>query len=179
VFFFIGIYGFKTYDGYKHDPHNVPVSKGLAKAAGIYNVEEFSINNDTLLYSATDPVRWQDVVFEKWATISIGSNRPVIIDSTNTEKIERKDEEKNYESEGSIGRHYYSYSVDTVQHILTLLNKNKHYVNEQLVLHYNRPDSSHIVLSGINENKDSVHVVLGKVKRKFLLVEGRRKPQKL
>ena len=50
-------------------PYQFPSTRGLTDAAGIYNVTQFRINKDTLAYSKTDPVRWQDVVFEKWATL--------------------------------------------------------------------------------------------------------------
>jgi hypothetical protein len=79
IFFFIFFYGFKTYSGYCHDPYQFPrKTAGFGKRSGIYNVSEFKINNKVLPYSATDSIRWKDVAFEKWATISIRSNRPVI-----------------------------------------------------------------------------------------------------
>lgn len=179
IFFFIGLYGIKTYSGYLHAPHNVPTTPGLSASSGVYNVSTYIVNHDTLPYSATDSKRWQDVVFEKWATISIRSNREVIPDSANEEKISRNDAEKDYELAGTIGRHYYSYEADTTQHILTLHNKNTHYPNEQLILHYSRPDSTHFILDGLDEHKDSIHVVLQKLNKKYLLVEGRRKSQTL
>jgi hypothetical protein len=180
IFFFVLLYGFKTYQGYRNDQHHIPATKGLANASGYYNVREFRINNQVLPYSATDPVRWQNVVFEKWNTISIKSNRPIIADINTVEKVSRKEEDKTYEEEGTTGRHYYSYTVDPVQNILTLHNKNKNYPGETLVLHYSSIQGSPgFVLSGTNENKDPVFVVLDKIDKKYLLTEGRRKPQKL
>lgn len=179
IFFFVFLYGFKTYDGYKNNPHHIPTTKGLDNSAGFYNVSEFSINNSTLPYSTTDPVRWQNVVFETWNTISIRSNREVTPDINNVEKITRDDKDKNYELEGTIGRHFYSYTVDDVNQTLTLHNKNRNYKNETLVLHYERPDAKTIVLSGVNENKEPIRVVLNRLNKKYLIIEGRRKPQTL
>jgi hypothetical protein len=179
IFFFVVLYGFKTYAGYTSNPHTVPVTEGLAGAAGLYNVEQFVINNDTLAYSQTDPVRWKDVVFEKWSTISIRSNRPVIPDTTNTEIIARKDEDKLYESAGVVGRHYYHYSYDSEKQLLLLENKNTHYRRETLLLHVVRPDRNTILLSGINENSDSVKVTLQRINKKYLFPQGRSKPIKL
>jgi len=179
IFFFVFLYGFKTYSGSHHDGYQFPRTKGLSKASGIYNVSEFRINNKTLPYSATDSVRWKDVVFEKWATISIRSNRPVIIDSANYEQVIKKDEDRDYELAGSIGRHYYSYTIDTVNHTLLLQNKNKHYTGEKLQLKYARPDTTTIILSGIDQHKDSVYVVLNKIDKKYPLAMGRRRVLKL
>ena len=179
IFLFVGLYGLRAYQGSQANPHNIPTTKGLSEAAGLYNVKDFVINNDTLAYSTTDTVRWKDVVFEKWATISIRSKRNLILDSTNVESVAQNDLDKNYELAGSAGRHYYSYTIDSLNHTLTLTNKNKHYRNEVLVWKYERPDANTIVVSGLNHTNDTVNVRLEKINKKYLLIEGRRKPQKL
>lgn len=180
VFFFVALYSFKTAT---EDTYQYPTTPGLQGLSGIYNVKEFSINRDTIAYSKYDPVRWQDVVFEKWNTISIRSNRPVIIDSNNTERITAPDNDRTYELEGAAGRHYYSYLPDTVNHTLVLQNKNKHHQGENLLLHYTRTNDSTLVLQGIDEKKDSVFVTLQRINKKYLLEEvakqGRRKSIKL
>ena len=183
ILFFVVLYSFKTATGYKHDPYQFPVAKGLPNASGIYNVKTFLINGDTLAYAKNDPIRWQDVVFEEWNTISIRSNRPVVIDSNNIERVNAADDDKTYELEGAIGRHYYSYIEDSAQQVLTLQNKNRLYKNEQLILHYNRPNDSTIVLYGVNEHRDSVFATLERINKKYLLKEvereGRGKSLKL
>jgi hypothetical protein len=179
IFFFVFLYGFKTYSGLHHDPYQFPRTKGLAKTAGIYNVTQFKINSQEIPYSATDPIRWKDVVFEKWATISVRSNRPVLIDSANYEQIFTNDKDRDYELAGTAGRHYYSYSVDTLNHVLNLENKNSHYKSETLTLKYARPDTATIILSGIDQHRDSIYVVLNKINKKYPLQLGRRKALKL
>jgi hypothetical protein len=183
IFFFVLLYGFKTYSGYQQGPYKYPQAEGLAGASGLYNVSEFRINNKTIPYSLTDSTRWKDVVFEKWPTISIRSNRPVEVDLSNTEEIYASDKDCDYELEGLGDRLYYSYNIDSVKQNLQLQNKNKNYSGEQLVLHYSRPNKSQIILSGINENKDSIYVVLDKLNKKYLLEEaahiGRRASLKL
>jgi len=174
IFFFVFVYGFITYRGYQKDPYQFPKTAGLNGYSGIYNVTEFRINNKILPYSPTDPVRWKDVVFEKWATLSVRSNRPVVLDRTNYERISYKDEDRNYELSGSGGRHYYSYTADTAKQLITLKNKNRNYTGEQLVLHYSKPDSSSIVLSGLNQNQDSIYVLLQKIDKKYPIQLGRR-----
>jgi hypothetical protein len=183
IFFFVLLYSFKTATGYKHDPYQFPAAKGLPNVSGIYNVKTFRINDDTLAYAKNDPIRWQDVVFEEWNTISIRSNRPVLIDSNNIEKVTAADDDKTYELEGAGGRHYYSYTEDTTQQVLKLQNKNKFYRNEQLILHYSRSNDSTVILYGVNEHRDSVFATLERINKKYLLKEvereGRGKSLKL
>ncbi len=64
------------------NPYLVPKEKGLKNAYGFYNVKEFILNNDTIPYSRTNPDRWQNVVFEKWATVSIKTAEAVKLDSS-------------------------------------------------------------------------------------------------
>jgi hypothetical protein len=177
IFFFVILYGFKTKE---EGQYQFPSSKGLAGAAGVYNVSLFVAGKDTLAYSKTDPVRWQDVVLEKWGTLSIRSNRPVVLDSTNVERLDLPSEERDYELAGSAGRHYYRYTVDTADRVLVLQNKNPHYAGEEWVLHYDRPLGSRIVLSGVLVGdealgRDSVHVILDRVDKKYLLEEARKR----
>lgn len=179
IFFFVFLYGFKTYSGFHHDPYQFPRTKGLARAAGIYNVSEFRINGRVLPYAAADSVRWKDVVFEKWATISVRSDRKVIVDSANYEQVFKNDKDRDYELAGTAGRHYYGYTIDSVNHVLLLDNKNPHYKGEQLRLSYSRPDSATVILSGTNQHRDSIYVVLNKIDKKYPLKLSRRKALKL
>jgi hypothetical protein len=172
IFFFVFLYGFKTYSSFKKGPYHFPEEPGIVGAAGLYNVSEFTVNNNTLPYSAIDSIRWKDVVFEEWNTISIRSGRPVKIDFSNTEEIFKKDEDRNYELTGSGGRHYYRYDVDSSKQVLTLYNKNKYYQDEKLVLNYSRLNDSTFVLKGLNEKSDSISVVLSKSNKKYLLKES-------
>ncbi|HTM91790.1 MAG TPA: hypothetical protein VL095_05200, partial [Flavisolibacter sp.] len=182
IFFFIFLYGFKTFSGLHNDPYQFPKEAGLKDAAGIYDVTEFRINNRVLPYSVTDSLRWKDVVFEKWATLSIRSNRPVQLQELAIEQISAKDEDRIYELSGSAGRHYYSYTIDEENHQLLLQNKNKNYASEKWVLQFSRPYNDQIILNGVISNGDSLYVVLNKIHKKYLLQEaekGRGKPIKL
>lgn len=179
IFFFVFLYGFKTYSGFHHDPYQYPHTAGLPKASGIYNVSEFKFNNKVLPYSATDSVRWKDVVFERWNTISIRSNRPIIIDSVNYEQIKKNDADRDYELIGTGGRHYYRYTINSLNHTLLLENKNPHYKQERLELQFSRPDTSTIILSGIDQRRDSIYVVLNKINKKYPIQLGRRGVLKL
>jgi hypothetical protein len=176
---FVVLFAYKTYDNYTHYPYKIPKTPGLSKSYGFYDVKHFVLNNDTVPYSKTDTNRWQDVVFEKWSTLTIKVNRPVIVDQSNGEAVHEHDIDRNYELAGFAGRHYFYYEADTINQTLSLQNKNKNHREEKLFLHYTRPNDSTIVLSGINENRDSIHVVLGKINKKYMMFEGRRKPVKI
>ena len=176
---FVLVFAYKSFDSYANDPYKVPKTPGLANAYGLYNVKEFTLNGNTIPYSTTDPYRWQDVVFEKWSTCTIRSNRPVKIDFSSGEKAAEKDIDRNYELAGFAGRHYFFYNADTVAHVLALQNKNVNHRNETMLLQYARPNDTTIILNGINENRDSIHVVLNKINRKYMMFEGRRRPVKI
>ena len=176
---FVVLFGVKTYANYTSDPYKIPKTPGLSNAYGLYDVKEFVINKDTIPYSKTDPDRWQDVVFEKWSTLTIKQNRPVKIDFSSGEVAAEKDIDRNYELAGFAGRHYFHYEADTVNQKLSLQNKNKNHRNETLSLTYKRPTDSTIVLTGLNEKQDSIYVLLEKIDKKYMMFEGRRKPVKL
>lgn len=176
---FVVLYAYKAYSNYTNDPYKIPHTPGLDKAYGYYQVKEFVLNKDTIPYSKTDPNRWQDVIFEKWSTLTIKVNRPVKIDFSSAEQVHKKDIDRNYELAGFAGRHYFYYDADTVNHTLSLQNKNKNHRNEKFQLKYDRPNDSTIVLSGFNEKRDSIHVVLTKINKKYMMFEGRRKPVKI
>jgi hypothetical protein len=106
-------------------------------------------------------------------------NRPVKIDKSSGEGIHEKDIDRNYELAGFAGRHYFHYEADTVNQTLSLQNKNINHRDEKLFLKYTRPNDSIIVLSGVNENRDSVNVVLERINKKYLMFEGRRRPVKI
>ncbi|GAB3250129.1 hypothetical protein GCM10027347_07690 [Larkinella harenae] len=171
---FVGFYGFSVYADYRQGSYQFPQQAGLPNASGLYNVSEFRINGQTLPYSKTDPVRWQDVVFEKWATLSIRSNQPVALDRTNVEVVHRNDPDRNYEFAGSAGRHYYQYETADDQQSLTLKNRNPAHAQQSFTFQYSRPDSTTIILSGVNEKRDSIYAVLQKIDKKYLLEEARK-----
>jgi hypothetical protein len=179
VVVFIVLLGFKTYSNYTEAPYKYPASPGLKGTYGYYNVREFKLNNQTIPYSNTNPDRWQNVVFEKWATLSIKTAKPITIDASIADQYHENDKERNYESAGVGGRRYFSYETDSSKNSIVLENKNKHHQSEKFVLNYTQINDSTIVLKGINEKKDSIYAVLDKIKKKYLLFEGRRKPIKL
>jgi len=172
---FVVVYGLLTYSSHMKSTWPYPDTPGLAKAYGVYNVREFSVNNKVLPYSLTDTVRWQDVVFEKWNVLSVKANKNYPIDISSPVIEAQADQNRNYESEGNGGRAFYSYVTD--KNKITISNKN--IPRDIEVYTFSRPDSSTIVLDGTNSSNDTLHIVLEKLNKEYLLFKGRRKPVKV
>jgi len=172
ILLFVGLYGVKAYAAYEHGTYHYPTTPGLPRAAGLYNVREFRLAGQVHPYSATDPDRWQDVVFEKWATLSIRSNQPVVLDPSNTEVIPAQDIERNFEFAGAAGRHYYGYTLAPDGQTLTLRNRNPQEKSQPLTLRLARPNANTITLSGRDEQGRDLYVVLEKRNKKYLLEEA-------
>lgn len=119
----------------------LPLANGLAGTSGLYGVSEFKINNQLIPHSAADTISWQNVIFEKFNTISIKINKPF--------KLNTKNSIRTTEYYGNIGRYYYGYSADTINQIFTL--KNRADTTNTIILKYQKPDNEHFILSGINE----------------------------
>jgi len=141
-------------------------------------VDSFVLNGDTLAFSPTDSLRWKDVVFEKWNTLSVRVNRT--IETTKSPGfLKRQDAQRDYEYAQLGDRLYYRYTAARNEKQLTLQNPNPNYVNDRYTFAIDRPDSSHITLNGRNIQGDSLIVSLSKVDKKYLLYEvkkeGRRK----
>ena len=190
------------YGFFNGNNYNIPSTPGIADTKGYYNVTEFRLKGKTIPYSPDDSIRWQDAIFEDWSTISYKANRGAIADrmigysplrvkgdkknerfnQVNTQDADKLMKEKKnrdlgvtrWEVGGMAGdRRYFFYKADTINNMLYLQNKNRYQKDETQVLHYSRPTATRIILSGTNEFKDSIYVVLDKVDKKYPLVEGR------
>lgn len=165
-------YGSLTYASYSKSRWPYPDAPGLTNAYGVYNVREYRVGDSLLPYSITDTTRWQDVVFEKWNVLSVKVAKHLPIDFSSPEIIYEADGQRDYESKGNGGRAFYTYSVRG-NHI-ELTNKNNASDVETFV--FSRPDAKTIILEGIDNHNDSVHIILDKLDKEYLLNKGRRKP---
>jgi hypothetical protein len=225
------------YINFRYDPYKQPSTKGLPTLRGNYRVTEFRINGREIPYSPLDPVRWQDVTFEKWTTLTYRVNKPVTLDLSNGGGSPMKDIERTFEVTGTAGgRRVFHYLADSISNTLYLQDKNtagsprrqqtagrgndalasgtekqrpvpdwipaearehigdeKKMINphawsarrdrefaakttvkrNRMVLNYSTTDGAHVILSGINENKDSIYVVLDRVQRNYALTESK------
>ncbi|HEY8400229.1 MAG TPA: hypothetical protein VIK89_03150 [Cytophagaceae bacterium] len=170
---FVGLFFALQVIDYIYDPYRIPETKGLPKSEGYYEVTEFKYNNQLMPYSPLDSLRWHDAIFESWSTLSFKVNRPAVMDQSNGGGYSELDIERSWELAGiGGGRRFFYYEADTVNQILKLQNKNAAHRDETMILHYSRPNDTRIILSGINEFKDSVHIVLDKVDKHYAMLNG-------
>jgi len=174
ILVFVFVFGYKTYAASKTQPYHYPVTPGLSGAQGLYDVSEFSRNGQVHPYSKRDTLRWQDVVFEEWATLSVKTVAKVKPWLGGVEVIHRNDKDRLYELSGTTSRHYYHYSIDSAAQTLRLENKNPNYSDDQFELHYDRPDAHTIRLSGVDARGDSLRVVLHRLDKKYLYEEAQK-----
>ena len=163
-----------AYTAYRGDHGRFPRTPGVPGTAGYYHVTQFSRDGVDRPLSAVDPLRWQNVVFEPWATISIASRRPVKIAPASPHLAVQPDALRDYEQAGNGGRHFYSYTYDIGTGILELQGKQD--PAEHYALHFRQVTAKQIELTGIGPTGEALRVVLDRVERGYLLHEGRRRP---
>jgi len=171
IIFFI-LYGVKTYGVYRKGGYQFPLKKGALRE-GFYQVLRFSYNGTNLPFSKHDSLRWQNVVIEKWTTISIKTGRQLEPLTSNVEVIHENDVEKGYEFSGTAGRQYFRYEFDKSKQRLVLkaVDGDK---GESFLLNVKQANNDTIFLKGINKNSDSLQIVLQKVDKKYLLEEAKK-----
>jgi hypothetical protein len=197
VFTFTILFGILRYDVHYHVGQlKEPITPGLKDATGYYNVTEFKLNNKDIPYSPLDSVRWQSVIFEKWSTLIYKVNKPFPISLANGGP-NPKDVDRNYELAGIAGgRRFLFYTAKNGKLFLQDKDrpsisdddepakkvadtnkpkfkkgkgrgKGKHKDDKKLVWAFTRPSATRIIISGLNEHKDSIYVVLDKVKKDY------------
>jgi hypothetical protein len=146
VLIFLLLLGYLQYLNFVYDPYNQPSARGVPTLRGYYNVTGFKINNKSIPYSPLDSVRWQNVFFEKWSTLTVKVNMPIPDDISTRMKdtqITRfvntngfgfnsgapvRDIDRTYEVFAANRRSFY-YRADTTNGILYLQDKTT-YVND-------------------------------------------------
>lgn len=237
IFMFLPLFFYLQYLDFRYDPYKQPAVSGVKVLRGYYDVAEFRINNKLIPYSPVDSVRWNEVTFERWSTLTFKQNRAVNLDLSNGGGDPMRDIDRNFEMTGVAGgRRVFYYQADTVNQTLYLQDKYlpqekgknkkgknkkgkskkaKHGLNAQtpdnwiskealanigdenlkieksahstrrsrayydahpedklrkrMILKYSTTDGNKVFLTGVNENKDSVYIVLNKVIKKYAL----------
>jgi len=166
---FIGALAFASY---RNTYWLYPQTAGLKDAEGVYNVSSFKINDTLLPYSLTDTVRWQDVVFEKWNTLSVRDGQTHLPNLSSPSVAYQPEASRNYEFIGNGGRVFYSYH----QHDKVIELNNRNDSADRITFSIDRPDKATIRLNGKNSKGDSLWIILDKLDKEYLLKKGRRKP---
>lgn len=181
VVFLLTITGFTvlTFVSWKDTNYPFPKTKGIADIKGVYDVKEFNYKGEILPYSITDSLRWQNVVFEEWNTISIRNNIPVKIDSLKPRIVFQEDAKRNYEQLGNSGRHFFSYEHNEKKGKYSLKLVDKSDTKLKYTFSLEKRNKNELLLKGIDVKGDSLNITLQRLPKKYLLQEGRRKPIKI
>jgi hypothetical protein len=214
-----------------YDPYKQPSVKGLSLLRGNYTVSEFRINNQFIQSDPNDSIRWQEVTFEKWTSMSFKVNKSNKLDLSNGGGHPQRDINRTFEIAGVAGgRRVFHYFADTINHVLYLQDKNiPHRTNasserkdtkslkdtiypenwlsaeakavadnevnlihpkaisgtrikafkepdiktrKKMILKYSTENGNKVILSGTDENRDSVYIVLERTNRKYALTES-------
>ena len=142
---FLILLPYLQYLNFVYDPYNQPSAPGVKSLRGSYNVTAFKINNQGIPFSPLDSVRWQNVYFEKWSTLSFRINMKIPADISN--RIKEPEIKRFIDNEGfnfnsgapqrdidrtlevfSANQRSFYYRADTVNQVLYLQDKST-YVN--------------------------------------------------
>lgn len=246
-FLFIGVFFYLQLVNFWYDPYKQPSVSGVQQLRGNYTVENFSINNQSVAASPSDSVRWQQVTFEDWSTMTFKVNKPTPLDLSNGGGDPQRDVNRTFEISGTAGgQRAFHYEADEEKGVLYLQDKykavpdirnrtagvggdggtdknlgkaadssakpaaglwkpeewidaaarqrmgdelhkidnrayttrrereykaaNKFEERNRMLLHYSLEDNGNrVLLTGLDENKDSIRVLLRKVDRPYLL----------
>lgn len=168
-----------TFVSWKDTNYPFPKTKGITDIKGVYNVKEFNYKGKVLPYSITDSLRWQNVVFEEWNTISVRNNIPVKIDSLKPRIVFQEDAKRNYEQLGNSGRHFFSYEHNEKKGKYNLKLVDKSDTKLKYTFSLEKRNKNELLLKGIDVKGDSLNITLQRLPKKYLLQEGRRKPIKI
>lgn len=171
---FVVIYGFSSQQSSTSSGYQFPNEKGQSAFAGYYVVERFVQNDSLYDWNPSDSIRWRDVVFEKWPTISIRTNLAQQVYNSSGENFESAAINRLYELDGSGGRKYYHYQYDSTAGKLFMVNKNPAYPSDSLVLLVNNPVPGSLILTGKDAGGNSIEVHLKTKERKYLLEEAQK-----
>lgn len=126
IFIFLIVLFYLQLINFWYDPYKQPSSKGVTQLRGNYNVKEFRYKNQVIPYSPLDSVRWQEVTFENWSTLSFKVNKKTPLDLSNGGGDPQRDLNRTFEIAGVAGgRRVFHYLADTIDNVLYLQDKYK------------------------------------------------------
>lgn len=165
-------FGITAYANSGGKSNKYPTGRGLPAAAGLYKVTRFVFNGVEHPPSLYDTLRWKDVVFEPWSTISIRTQSGALPLRQDTQEFPVEDEQRSYEAAGNAGREYFSYAKDSSTSALVLRNKKNKDSEIDFWLQFHQPDSVSMILTGKTRLQDTIYVELQKIDKVYLLNES-------
>lgn len=172
ILLFVVIYGVLVFTSYTNGLTKYPSKPGADGLAGVYDVNFFVYEGDTIPYKEKHPAKWKRVIFENWATLSIHSDQPVTVDFTNKEYIAGNDQDKLYEAQGLQGWHFYEYEIEKGSNHFHLTNRNPNH--EEDIFHFKLEvlDQGKIYIKGQDASGADFEALLIKGEKKYLLQEA-------
>jgi len=122
---FLGVLFYVQLLNFLYDPYKQPSSPGVAKLRGYYDVKAFYLNNVLIPDNPYDSLRWQELTFEKWTTMTFKVNKAQRLDLSNGGGNPIRDIDRTFEIAGvGGGRRVFHYYADTIDKVLYLQDKN-------------------------------------------------------
>jgi hypothetical protein len=174
ILVFVVGYGVLVFVGYSNNLTKYPSSTGVEGLAGVYDVEQFVINGDTISYGdGESTTRWRRVVFEEWATLAIETDEKSVVDMANTEYIEVANRQRLYETQGIQGWKFYEYDFSENDKTLNLTNRNQKQPHEAHQISLLNTDDNRLEVAGKDASGNEIHAVLIRNNTKYLLQEAK------
>lgn len=132
VIVFLVVMPYLSYLNFRYDPYNQAVTASPVELRGVYAVDKFILNGKDIPYDTYHPLRWQDVTFEKWTTLTFKVFQPIDFDQpfipdrigfNFNSGAPMRDIDRNLESFTGDSRRAFHYYVDSVKKILYLQDK--------------------------------------------------------
>lgn len=170
ILIFFVVYSVQVFNGHRNGIGKFPTIEGVSGLEGVYDVSFFVLGSDTLAYGEYHPARWEKVVFEKWATVSIRAGEFAYVNSANTEKIPVADNSRNFEAEGIKGWGIFSYGQldGQVIHLQPKSDATAHLEFSYTLL----DESGRLKLQGSDGEGRDFTAILEPLERKYLIQEA-------
>lgn len=175
----IGSFSIVAYGVWKDSNYPFPKQEGVSRWKGVYDVEEFVWNGDSIAHSLTDSLRWKDVVFEAWNTVSVRSNLKFPADSLKPKIAANR--LRDYEFLGNGSRKFFSYTYKKEKGKRTAKLKLTDRRNSKNTFTFSVKEKAPniLILSGSDQLGNSLNVTLQQQQKRYLIKEGRRNPIKI
>src|SRR5690606_26250138 len=174
ILVFVLGYGILVYTGYHDNLTKYPGSQGVDGLAGVYDVQEFVINGDTIPYGdEAGSKRWRRVVFEEWATLAIETGEEANVDLANREYIGVSNPKRLYETQGIQGWKFYEYGFSDEDKKLSLTNRNPNHPQETFHITLLSAEDGRLKVAGKDAAGDDFQATLVRNTTKYLLQEAR------
>lgn len=126
IFLFLGVLFYLQLINFLYDPYKQPAVAGVKELRGNYAVTTFKLDGQEIPYSPLDTVRWQEVTFENWSTLTFRVNKPHPLDLSNGGGDPQRDVNRTFEITGVAGgQRAFHYYADEVNKVLYLEDKYK------------------------------------------------------